>query len=268
MKNDIFADIPEEGKTDLDNVFSSLDKEKETSTPSRGGKKQKETEKKPSRADSKKTAKKKLAPFHQHPRWIEMQSKLKNKDSSIDNLTTQLKDLKSQFSKIEQGSQPTSIPQWFSDRFGEDESAWREFSSYRNKQKQEIKQEILKDQQDKNKENEKEISKNEEFVNEQISLLADQGHEFLLTKNGRNEFLKFATKFPVTNADLKLDFPKIAKLYQSQKQLKDSKSNKEKDKKKKIAAKAGSSQKAESNKPKSLTSAKLRGKSWRDFVKN
>ena len=256
MDQGIFAGIPTEGASLVDEqenkTSASSQEEKKIgmdNVPSQGGK-----EKTLDGKDQK------IPPFHTHPRWKEMQSKLHEKEEVIETLKKDIEDIKIRQNAEKGDQQP--IPKWFSNQFGEDEQAWSEYQSYQTKIKDEIKQEILDSQEELYTKEQREFQKNEDYVNQELQSLIDDGYTSLQSEKGRTDFLKFATKYPVFNGD-KIDLQKIMELYKTQANIKDIT---KKDARKEIASMTASGYSNDDPVKKPQTSATLRNKSWRDFI--
>lgn len=188
----IFADVPAEGNAlDIDKSFERLstkDKADKPATDSQPEKK--ETVKEPSQKgepDKDNTSDEKT-PFHKHPRWIKTQETLKEYEKRVEAYETRIKALESS-----KDGTTEPLPQWWKERYGEDDKSKNAFKDYqaatkaeRDRIKDEVKQDILKEQEaEKNRK-----TGGDEYITTQMAEMKEEGLEF-----ERNELLKFMVDF-------------------------------------------------------------------------
>lgn len=262
MDQDIFADVPNEG----DDAFGGTE-ETDTSTDS-------QTEIKPDEGDadaeggetgeektSKETTQEKEPPFHEHPRFKQLIEGRKQDKEKIDQLQNQLNETLSKFQTIEQQNQPIEIPKWFSNVYGEDETAWKEYDLYQKSMRDEVKQEIEKDREGQILKQQDEAAKWQKWMNAKVQELEDEGLKF-----DRNELLKVVTEYRPFNAKDEIDFKKAYEILKNQKELEKYKSNAEKGKRKAFGSLTDTDEKGEIKPLEYQTHESLKGKDWRDFV--
>ncbi len=187
---DIFSGIGSEG-TAVDLEARTADKE-EVKLPSESLTEKETKVKEPSQKGEQQdnTSEEKL-PFHKHPRWIKQQKENETLRQEIE----KLKSLETRFNEIEPNlkKEVPTAPQWWVDRYGNDEKSLQNYQEYAETTKQErdrIKQEVVSELQREQEAKSQEATKANEYVESQIAEMQDEGIEF-----DRNELMKFMVDY-------------------------------------------------------------------------
>lgn len=251
---------------DRDNPFAMFDKEEgdnsdspsekkedEKESPSHQGEKDNEENKEEEKEEENKEEEKEekeeedntddesKLPFHKHPRWKMLNEENKTLRTTVDDLKKFKEDFESGklSQKIQnddsQAGEETVIPKWFSEYFGEDEAAYKEFQ---NSNKSYIEQ-TIKAQQDQQIQKQKEIEESQkkwnQWIDDSISYMqSDDKHEAF----EKNELLDVMKKYNPTmpyNGKSIPDFEKGYEILQLQKAQLAQGKKEDNDKRKKMA---------------------------------
>jgi len=196
-------------------------------------------------------------PFHKHPRFKALVGENKHLKETVE----QLASLKDEVERLKQASVPketnVQIPAFFANVWGDNPEAWamyQQFSAQEKAQyKEEIKKEILAEQ---NREKE-EAEKWDKWINGQIESLEEEGKEF-----DRNGLLKVMSDYRPTDGNGNYDFKKGYELYSKLKSLESSDSKTTSKARKEIAGMTTSDNKSETVKSDIMTPDKARRTSW------
>lgn len=225
------------------------DVENEETPPASPAETTKEEEK--ATASGQDTDDEKEVPFHKHPRFQEIihsNSDLKEKLELANKAIEELKTVK----KVE--DEP--IAGWFKELYGENEDAWKIYNTQSKRDREETKREILAELENKSKSQEQESVKWNNWVDNEVIKLAEDGHKF-----DRNKLMKIMVDYKPTDETGNLDFNKGIDLYE--KLYKEEPIDKDKSNiKKKIADTTTSAGKSIQDKPAFLTAKQLRYKSF------
>ncbi len=239
------ANVPREGE----NPF--MDKETETpaAPPAEETKKEQEKAEEPKKPETE-------LPFHKHPDWIKREKKLEERFQTLQaQYEEKLKEVESRVT----ANQPQTvkpIPKWFSDLYGENPDAWREYSNYETDMRKAIKDEALREiraEQEQKLKEQKEINAS---IDSSIAELREEGKEF-----DENELMKIAIEYQPSNEKGEIDLHKAFKLMEALKPQKPSATAA----KKEIAAQTVK-RTTEAPKRDYATPNDFKGKSWRDLL--
>ena len=202
--------------------------------------------------------------FHKHPRWLAMQQEL-----------TELRDFRDKAAPLLEGieqSKPkeetTEIPAWFSEIFGDNDSAWKKFRAFNEDQRKQLRTEILEEVKQSSVRVLEEEKQADKWLEEELSgLESDEDTVSEMKKLGikfdRNAILKVAMDYLPSDEKGNIS---IKKAYAIWKTMKPSTEKPNASEKKGIADKTMGKGKSESEKRDYKNSADLQGKSFRDLV--
>lgn len=199
-------------------------------------------------------------PFHKHPRWIKTQEELAELRKFKDEAAQRLLDRTSS----QRDEAKTSIPDWFpkTGNQANDEAQYKQYLSYENGVKAQIKQELLEDQEKEARAKSEEEKKWTDWVNDSIQELEDEGQRF-----DKNELQKIALEYLPSDENGNIDFRKALKIMQQLKAPQVAQQQQQSDIRKKIADTAGAGNSRPESKPKQFqTQTSLRNKSWDNLV--
>lgn len=150
-------------------------------------------------------------PFHKHPRWMEREEELKALRESNEATARELAELKTIAEETSKRlPTDTSIPEWFKELYGENATAWAKYSEHDQKQREEIKREVIEEQQKAAQQTTQEAAKWNKWVDDEIQKLKAEGHQF-----DRNEFIKTMLDFRPTDETGSFDFKKGITIYEA-----------------------------------------------------
>ena len=128
-------------------------------------------------------------PFHKHPRFKELTTRLKEYDEKFDTrVEDRVKDILSNVSKAhEDGKDITKeIPKDFAELFGEDPKVYEKFSSYLNDVLKEHETNTLTKLEESQKAEKEQVAKANEHIENEVSKLEEAGKQF-----DKNALIKF-----------------------------------------------------------------------------
>jgi len=191
------------------------DKEKETpaETPAEKKPEEKETgeetaEEKVAR-EAKEQEEEDKIPFHKHPRFKALVEEKNRYKTELDKLR---EDVESKFSEIKDSHSEikTDIPDWFTELYGENETAWKKYQTYDKKTRDDLKAEIKAEFESTRKLQEDSVKKQDSWIDGQITSLKEDGVQF-----DKNELMKVmydnsqpGSLYNVFDKDGNLDFKK------------------------------------------------------------
>jgi hypothetical protein len=188
-------------------------------------------------------------PFHKHPRWIERENELNELKEREEEMARELAELRtSRDSHV-----ATDIPPWFSELYGDNQTAWEKYSEHEQARTEEIKASILSHQQEEEMRAQKEAEHWNKWVDNQIEDLASEGKKF-----DRNKLIKVMLDYSPTDANNNLDFDKGYSIYEAL----EGKPDTAKSEARKQLADTTTVTKGETPKKDFLTPAELRNRSW------
>lgn len=161
-------------------------------------------------------------PFHKHPDWIARERKLDERLNEVKReYESKLQDLETRIApKLE--AQDPSIPSWFSGLYGDDKEKWNDYLQYEASRRQEIKQEILREQEEVRTKEQKETLYWQEQTDKAITSL-EQKHDLDLHSvddNGqnsvRNAILKIAVEYQPSDENGLISLDKAYQIYKLQ----------------------------------------------------
>src|SRR3990167_3410001 len=244
--NEILADVKQEG-ADPFKEFDPTEINKETETPAESSTPKKPEGKKPDQGDNTDEDK---TPFS-----IRWKSHAENLKSELEaKHQEELSKLRQEFdAKIP--PKETNIPDWFKELYGENEVAWQKYAEHSQQEREQMKKDILAEQETKREEAKKEETYWNGWVEEGIKSLQATGLEF-----DRNALIKTMLDNPkeVTNALGNFDFNLGYKLYREKNPI----SQVNTDARKKLADTTTKSSSTEKSSKDYKTSNDLRNMSW------
>lgn len=241
--NKILADIPQEGA----NPFGGV--EEETPSESLPEKKEEEVQE---TDDSKKEETDENVPFHKHPRWIERENELKELKERDDANAREIAELKAMTESRNTGN--STIPEWFSELYGDNETAWNKYNEHEQARTEEIETRIIARQKEEEQKALQETEQWNRWVDTEITSLKDEGNDF-----DRNKLIKVMLDYSPTDENNNLDFKKGFAIYQALESKPDngkSKAHKE------LADKTTATTKGEPVTKDYMTPSDLRNRSW------
>jgi len=190
-------------------------------------------------------------PFHKHPRWIERENELqalRERDAERDRQIAEL-------TAAQQSKTSTTIPDWFSELYGDNQPAWEKYSVHEQARTEEIEQRILARQQEEQAKAAKEEQFFQNWIDQEVAKLEAEGLKF-----DKNELMKTMLDYSPTDGNNNLDFKKGFAIYEA---LKKEPVNTEKsDARKQLADTTTTTSRSEPAKKDYMTPADLRNKSW------
>jgi hypothetical protein len=148
-------------------------------------------------------------PFHKHPRWIERENELKELKERDEANAREIAELRS-MTEPRDNTGDEEIPNWFSELYGDNLTAWKAYSQHEQARTEEIENRILARQQ---QEAEKAIQEQQKWANwveDEIKSLEAEGLKF-----DRNKLSKIMLDYSPTDADNNLDFHKGYAIYEA-----------------------------------------------------
>lgn len=199
--DEILADVKKEGS----DPFAQLDKESPSESPA---------EIKPEvitkeLAEEGKNTPEDNVPFHKHPRWIERESELKTLKESGEATARELAELKA-FKEATVRKEVGEVDPDFKALWGDNPEAYAKWLSLENKRKDELKREILEDQQKVVEQQKAETQKWNKWVDDEVNKLQSEGNTF-----DRNELIKTMLEYRPTDENGNFDFKLGFKIYQN-----------------------------------------------------
>jgi hypothetical protein len=196
-------------------------------------------------------------PFHKHPDWIKRERKLDERLAAIE--ARHQEELEALRKSIPQQQTVRPAPQWFVNIYGDNPEAWKEYSSYDDERRKEIKEELRREIQEENKKSSREQQEIEKSIDNSIAELKEEGNEF-----DENELLRIAVKYQPSNEKGEIDLHKALEIYN------DFKANAPQsaaptNAKKELAA-ASIKRTPEASKKEFSTPKDFKGKNWRDLL--
>lgn len=183
--NDPFKDIPESDKETETPAESQPAKELEVVKPTEGGDTQEEN-----------------LPFHKHPRWIERENELKELREFKEEVSPKLADLETFKTKVETSIDPKSnVPEWFQELYGNNPTAWEKYAEHSKTEREEIKKELVADQERQRAEAVQEEQKWGKWVEDGLASLEAKGYKF-----ERNELIQTMLTYRPTDENNNFDF--------------------------------------------------------------
>ena len=177
MTDDLFAEVKSEGQSlDIDKAFERLETKEDKPAPESQTEK-KETDK--ASQEGANTSAEKPEPFHKHPRWIKTQSDLREAREKLEKLE-----------KERSQNQPITLPDWWKAQHGETDESKQRYEAVLKGELPWLKDEILKEIEQKTQADQNQIKQGEEYVDTQIQEMTDEGLKF-----ERNALLKFMVDF-------------------------------------------------------------------------
>jgi len=232
---DELAELPSDG-TKLDDI----EKEEEIETPADSQPEKKEEEEK----------EEKETPFHEHPRFKELVEEKNTYKADLEKLR---EDTESKFSEMKESQSKTgTIPNWFTELYGENDVAWTKYQEQDKTSREEIKREIREEFKQEEETKKDSIKKWEDRIDEQLKELEDEGEKF-----DRNELKKIMEEKPTYTQSGEFNFREKLELLK----LRKSKDPKKVKARKEIVDDDGKS-KAEPGDKKWFTPEDMRGKGW------
>lgn len=141
----------------------------------------------------------KLPPFHKHPKWISVQQDLKELREFKETALPLLENI----GKAPSSEEKDEIPEWFSDLFGENESAWKKYRAYNAAERKQLREEITTELQQAEARKVDDQKRHDQWVDDEVQKLKDEGLKF-----DQNELLRTALEYLPTDANGNISFKK------------------------------------------------------------
>ena len=238
-EQDIFADFKKEGE----NPFQDMGEETPTES-------QTVNEPEEDVTDTSKEEKESV-PFHKHPRWIEREQELqelRERDAERDRQIAEL------LAAQERTKETSTIPDWFVELYGDNQTAWEKYSAHEQARTAEIEARVLAKQQEEQKKAAQEEQFYAKWVDEQVDALETSGLKF-----DRNELIKIMVEYSPTDGDNNLDFRKGYAIYEALHTKPDTEKS---DARKQLADTTTTTSRNDAPKKDYMTPADLRNRSW------
>lgn len=246
--DEIFADIKKEGE----DPFAELDTEKETPSESQPEKEHEEVIPEPEKKEEAPEIKEEDTPFHK--RWEKREEKLNTEwEEKFESYKRSLE------STIEEKTRKddTTIPDWFSELYGDNQIAWEKYEKHEQERAEAIKRQVIEEQEQARKKEAEESTKWERWVDDEVKKLSDEGLTF-----DKNELIKTVIDYRPTDDKGNYDLRKAYDILEMKK-AKDTVADKEKsDARKAIADTTTKTTRGEPAKKDYMTPSELRNKSW------
>ena len=137
--------------------------------------------------------------FHKHPRWIELQNKLRDQETQLN----ELRGFKENILK-ELTSDEDSVPEWFSSVFGDDPEVWTKYQAYEAEREKKSEEKIL----GKEKEKQEKAKEYDSWIESEVGKIEEElGKKF--SQSERNDLLNTAKENFITNQDGSLNLKKV-----------------------------------------------------------
>lgn len=243
------GDVPREGS----DPFTELEKETPSESPSEKEPEVKSEEVKPEEGANTPEVN---VPFHQDPRWIKREEKIKEFESYKEQTEREIAELKA-FREEAKSSQPTDVPDWFKELYGDNQVAWNKYSEHDRVQREDIKREVLKEQELLRQRQTDEATRWNKWVDEEISKLQTDGKQF-----DRNKLIKTMLEYRPTDDNNNFDFEKGFRIYEA---LEQKDIDPQKSQVRKQLADIANSSKGDKKAKDYMTAADLRNKSWNNL---
>lgn len=242
--NKILADVKQEGL----NPFDEL----ETETPTESLPETKQEEETPAEGDVPAEEKSEdNLPFHKHPRWIERENELNSLKEREEEMARELAELKS---FREEKKTDDSIPDWFSELYGDNQVAYQKYSEHEARRTEEIEARILARQEEQRTQQTRESEHWQKWVDTEIDKLAAKGLSF-----DKNELIQTMLEYRPTDESNNFDFDAGFKIYEAMKGKPDTARSTAR---KQLADATTVTRNSEAPKKDYMTPAELRNRSW------
>lgn len=138
-------------------------------------------------------------PFHKHPRWKQLQEEKRQQADKIATYEQRFAELESKITQREQAK----IPEWFSTRFGEDQTSWDAYKQTSQSEKSDLKKEIMAELKAETQQETKRQADLNDWVQDNLNSLEDEGEKF-----DKNALLKVLNDYAPSDANGNIDFKK------------------------------------------------------------
>jgi len=192
--------------------------------------------------------KKSNIPFHKHPRFKQIIDDNKSLKKTIEDLTSKQNETNEKLSNIDNKE---TIPKWFSELYGDNQSAWEMYNERTQTERKQMKQEILSEIKEEQSKATKETDKWNDWVSDEVQSLKDEGLKF-----NENKLMKVVADYRPTDDKGNLDFKKA---YDIMQMLGTKKPNTDR---KKVADGTTKQTKSESKSEEFQTSHSLKNEGW------
>lgn len=248
--DEALAHVAHEGEKPFANT------EKDTPTDSPTVKEPKDAVQKEEPKEGENTPEKEV-PFHEHPRWKQREEELKTLREAEEAHAREIEELKA-FREESKTSKTTAIPDWFKELYGDNEVAWAKYSEHDRVQRDDIKREVLQEQELLRQRQTDEANRWNKWVDDQITKLQADGKQF-----DRNKLIKTMLEYRPTDDNNNFDFEKGYRIYEAleQKEADPQKSQE----RKQLADIVTATTKGDKKSKDFLTAHDLRNKSWNNL---
>lgn len=242
------ANAPREGEQ----AFPEPEKETPAAPPA-------EETKKEDKVEVKKTETENL-PFHKHPDWIKRERKLDERLAAIE--AKHQEELEGLRKLIPAQSPATPAqPQWFTNIYGDNPEAWKEYCSYDAEMRKQMKEDLRKELQEDSQKSSKETEEINKYFDTTFEAMREEGKEF-----DENELMRIAIKYELFTEKGEANLRKAYEVYEDYKAANPNAVSKTTNAKKELAA-ATVKRTTEAAKREFGTPKDFKGKSWREMLK-
>lgn len=201
-------------------------------------------------------------PFNEHPRWRQLQQRSEEREEAYQELQEKQIELERQLKEKQQSQEP--MPNWFQEQFGDNPQVWQGFRDYNQVQREQLKAEILQEQQAVTQQQVEQAKYWENWVEDSIMTVEQEQGIDLSQGQERNAYLKFMGDYRPTDDQGNLDFKRGWDLYsQTKSQPKQNVAEK-----KEVAAATMDEGKGQPKKKDYLTPNDLKGTGWDEELDN
>lgn len=271
MSQDFLANVqlegalPDDEKTDEQETETSADSPSDTKvtdeSPSQEGGEKDDTsgaskEGSLEESDSNTSDETNNVPFNKHPRFKQVLTERDTYRDLVEQMQGSIQELKAGFEEVKKStvkSEPDTIPQWFSNVWGEDRHAWNELKSTVNdggvRSAEDVQRLVQAELQRQRTEQAQTEQKNQQWVEQEFSRIEESfGVSMPQGSDERNEFVSWVMKVRPSNEEGTFDLVRGFEAFQEIKEARRLKASANVDTKKKIASHSVSSQASESKK--------------------
>lgn len=266
---EIFADVSKEGDTDpFRDISDRIEGSKEKETPAESQPEKEPETVKPEEGIN--TPDEENLPFHKHPRWIERENELKELREFKEQAAPRLSEIEQHVKS--QTIEKSDIPEWFQELYGDNQKAWEKYAEHSKQEREQMKRELVADQQRQQEEAKQEEQKWEKWVSEGVKNVGEKHKVDLISNNDkdangnptnflRNELIQTMLTYRPSDDNNNFDFEKGYQILVATKGI-EKPDPARSQARKQLADTTTKSSKSEKNSKDYMTPSDLRGKSW------
>ena len=155
-------------------------------------------------------------PFHKHPRWKAMHDENAALKQSLQEFMQSQRQVLERIAPPQvQAPQQEQIPEWFVKAYGDDPQVWEAHQTFMREQREAIKNDLLREQQEMQMRQTQEAQAQEKWVDDSLAAVEQSyGVKLQPGESTTNEFIKFVIDFKPTDNEGNLDLVNGWKLFQ------------------------------------------------------